>query len=159
MNVGTEVETLYWSDSATYGELFSNESSSGGVYYGLLKDYRIEMKTKDGVIEQLKIFEDVHLRKGHEDDVDALKKFYQRRNESDVYNHDIVNFDYDERYMYDERHNNFGLVITINCKELNTEKHNSLIKFLGFQESLNGVLLSYDLYKTKLLKMGFEINE
>ncbi len=155
MNYETKLETFYWPESS-YGELFKYEYIAE-VYYEHSKDYRIEIKNKDGVIEKLRIVEDMNIPKGREDQIDMLNKFYQRHKESDIFNHDIVSFKYGERYMGQHDSLVMGLVITVNCKELDPEKHKNLIDFLGFQDLLDSNLLPYDLYKEKLLKMGFEV--
>ncbi len=155
LNNEIKSETYYWPDSSST-ELFEYDYIAD-VYYEYLKDYRIELNYRDGVIEQLRIIEDMNIPKGRENQMDDLNKFYEKHKESDIFNHDIVSFEYGERYIGQHDTLVMGLVITVNCKDIDLDKHKGLINFLGLQDSLDGNLLIYDLYKNNLLNLGFEV--
>jgi hypothetical protein len=99
----------------------------------------------------------MNIPKGRENQMDDLNKFYEKHKESDIFNHDIVSFEYGERYIGQHDTLVMGLVITVNCKDIDLDKHKGLINFLGLQDSLDGNLLIYDLYKNNLLNLGFEV--
>lgn len=157
MNYETKSVTFYWPESS-YGEIFQYEYVAE-EYYEHKKEYKIEVKNNNGVIEELRIIENMTLPKGKEGQIDSYNKFYQRHKESNILNHDIVNFEYGESFIGEYDSLVMGLVITVNCKEIDLGKHSNLTEFLGVQDILDGNLLPYDLYKKKLLKMGFVLYE
>ncbi len=146
-------ESLYWPE-ASYEELFSNESEGINVVYnGLQKQYRIEINENNGAVKQLRIIEEVHIPKGHEEYLEDLRDFYEKREQSDVYNHDIVNF------IHDIEHDSYSLTMVVDCEEIDLDKHGNLLDFIGLSDSLDVTTLSYELYKERLLEMGFSLRK
>jgi len=148
-------ESLYWPE-ASYEELFSDDSENKGVdvvYNGLQKQYKIEINENNGLIKQLRLVEEVHIPKGREDYLNNLRDFYSEREQLDIYSHDIVEF------IHDVEHDSYRLTIVIDCEKIDIDTHGNLLEVIELKDSSKETILSYELYKERLLGMGFSLKK